>query len=202
MVFFGTGDRENPKGTGQTDRLYAVKDKSPASPLTESDLVDVTQDLLQDPDTSDAAKTTLLQTLKDGKGWYILLNQNAGEKCLSTPVVFYGSVYYTTFTPTLGNPDDICYVGEGKGKVYIVKQKTGNAVFNFNVDNDTGPSDNPVVISKSDRVLDIGSGIPSGVIITFISGEATSYAGIGGGVYTPPLTSRRSLLPISWKHLF
>jgi outer membrane protein assembly factor BamB len=202
MVFFGTGDRENPKGTGQTERLYAIKDKNPASPLTESDLVNVTQDLLQDSGTSDAAKTALLQTLKDGKGWYILLDQNAGEKCLSTPIVFYGSVYYTTFTPNLGNPDDICYVGEGKGKVYIVKQKTGNAVFNFDVANDTGPSDNPVVISKSDRVLDIGSGIPSGVIITFIGGEATSYAGIGGGVYSPPLTNRKSLLPISWKLVF
>ena len=202
MVFFGTGDRENPKGTGQTERLYAIKDKNPSSPLAETDLVNVTQDLLQDPGTSDAAKTALLQTLKDGKGWYILLNENTGEKCLATPIVFYGSVYYTTFTPNLGHPDDICYVGEGAGRVYIVKQKSGNAVFNFDVNNDSAAPPGQNVIAKSDRVLSIGSGIPSGVIITFIGGEATSYAGIGGGVYSPPLTSRKSLLPINWKLLF
>jgi hypothetical protein len=93
-------------------------------------------------------------------------------------------------------------VGEGAGRVYIVKQKTGNAVFNFDVNNDIAGSPGQVVVAKSDRVLGIGSGIPSGVIITFIGGEATSYAGIGGGVYSPPLTNRKSLLPINWKLVF
>ena len=134
MLFFGTGDRENPKDTSFTNTLYAVKDKNPTTPLTESnDLVDVTQDLLQDPNASQSDKLDLLNQLKVKNGWYIRLNQpiNSGEKCLAESVVFAGAVYYTTFSPTLGSPDDICLVGEGQGRIYALKYKTGNAAFNL-----------------------------------------------------------------------
>jgi type IV pilus assembly protein PilY1 len=47
MVFFGTGDREHPKGTNILNRLYAIKDKNPSTPQNESDLVNVTSTLLQ-----------------------------------------------------------------------------------------------------------------------------------------------------------
>jgi len=56
MLFFGTGDRENPKDTTVINRLYAVKDKNPPATLEESDLVDVTSDLLQDPNSTQAQK--------------------------------------------------------------------------------------------------------------------------------------------------
>ncbi len=61
MLFFGTGNREDPKNPeavdSKIDRLYAFKDKNKGSTtswtnLGESDLVDVTADLLQDPSTS------------------------------------------------------------------------------------------------------------------------------------------------------
>jgi type IV pilus assembly protein PilY1 len=195
MVFFGTGDREHPKATTNVNRLYAVKDKNPASALTETDLLDVTLDLLQDPNTSEADKTAILNSLGTKSGWFIVLNENSGEKVLSSPVIFYGVAYYTSFTPSSGSESDICFVGEGTGRMYALKYKTGNAAFNLD-----GSLDGSM--TRSDRAAFIGTGIPSGVIITFIGGTATAYVGVGGGVYRPPLPTTRSLFPMNWRMLF
>jgi type IV pilus assembly protein PilY1 len=68
MLFFGTGDREHPKDSAVINKLYAVKDKNPTTPLTENDLVDVSLDLLQDPGTSQADKDTILLQLRTKSG--------------------------------------------------------------------------------------------------------------------------------------
>jgi type IV pilus assembly protein PilY1 len=203
ILFFGTGDREHPKTTANVNRLYAVKDKfrveggvyTPAAVLTETDLVDVTLDLLQDPSTSEATKTSILDSLNNKNGWYIILNEFTGEKVLSSPVVFYGVVYYTSFTPTFGSELDVCYVGEGTGRMYALRYKTGNAAFNLD-----GSLDK--TITRSDRSTVIGTSIPSGVIVTFIGDTATAYVGVGGGVGRPPLPDTRRIRPINWRILF
>jgi type IV pilus assembly protein PilY1 len=195
MLFFGTGDREHPKATNFINRLYGVKDKNPIAALTENDLVDVTQDLLQDPSATQTQKTNVLNALMEKNGWYSKLDQNVGEKCLSNPVVFYGVVYYTTFTPTFGTSGDVCFLGEGAARVYALKYKTGNAAFNLD-----GSLDG--ALTRSDRAMVVGSAIPSGVIITFINGTSVGYTGVGGGVYKPKLFGKKSLVPVSWRIVF
>lgn len=199
MLLFGTGDREHPKESANINRLYAVKDKNASTVLTESNLGDVTQDLLQDPSTPQADKTALLDQLSTKDGWFIKLDQNPGEKSLSSPVVFYGIVYYTSFAPNFGTTTDPCFVGEGIGRLYAVKYKTGNAVFNLD-----GSLDG--AISRDDRSAIIGTGIPSGVIISFVKGIAVAYVGVGGPggprVPRPKLYNDKSLVPISWRIVF
>jgi type IV pilus assembly protein PilY1 len=196
MLFFGTGDREHPKATtGIVNRLYAVKDKNPSTILSENELVDVTGDLLQDPGTTSEQKTSILQSLQQKDGWFIKLDQNPGEKCLSVPVVFYGIVYYSTFSPTAAvKPYLLCR--RGTSRLYELKYKTGNAVFNLD---DSGTMDD---LTRSDRSMVVGSAIPSGVIITFIGGTSVGYVGVGGGVYKPQLFSKRSIIPVAWRIVF
>jgi type IV pilus assembly protein PilY1 len=205
MLFFGTGDRETPKESAVINRLYAVKDKfkvsegvyTPSNPLEEAtNLVNVTSDLLQTGTVQEKKDT--LDALKAKNGWYIIL-ENSSEKSLSAPVVFYKTVYFTTFTASSeGVVGDPCYVGEGTGRLYASKYDTGNAVFNFDLTNDVDGT----VISKTDRSLIMGTAIPSGVIITFIGGTAVAYAGVGGGVYTPELSSTNPLVPMTWQIVF
>jgi len=181
-LYFGTGDRENPKDTTFVNKLYAVKDRDVT--LVESDLADIT-------DYSVSGEETKLSQ----NGWYITL-ENAGEKCLAGAVIFGKAIYYTTYTPpepvdpSTPNP---CEIGEGDGRIYIVNYLTGNAI--FNLDGTTG-------IEKGDRSMDIGAGIPSGVIISIFGGHAIAYLGVGGGVYSPELTTSKTLVPINWRTIF
>jgi type IV pilus assembly protein PilY1 len=198
MLLFGTGDREHPKEITELNRLYAVKDKNPTTALAETDLVDVTLDSLQDPNTPLDQKTSILQSLAEKSGWLIKLDQSPGEKCLSVPVVFYSIAYYTTFSPTVGDETDICFLGEGTSRLYALKYKSGNAVFNLDLTNDAGGT----VVSRSDRSMTIGATIPSGVIVTFIGGTSVGYVGVGGGVYRPRLFSDRSIVPVTWRIVF
>jgi type IV pilus assembly protein PilY1 len=199
MLFFGTGDRENPKGTSPVDRLYAIKDKNLSTSLTESNLYDVTADELQADGTTDARKAEILQALRNSSGWFIqLLPTSSGEKCLSSIVVLGKIAFYTTFTPGAGGETDPCHVGEGVGRVYAVQYQTGNAAFNFDLTNDTGDLK---IFRKEDRSLNIGLGIPSGVVVTFVGGKAVGYIGVGGGV--APLTPGTKELEQSyWRIIF
>ena len=199
LLLFGTGDREHPKDETVVNRLYAVKDRGLSSVLTESDLVDVTTDILQETTTTADEKTAILNALETKNGWFIKLDQNVGEKSLSMPVVFAGVAYYTTFTPSLGSEMDICFLGEGTGRIYALKYKTGNAAFNLDSLNDLGGSP---VLMRSDRSKIVGAAIPSGVIVTFVRGTAVGYVGTGGGVYVPQLPSNKSLIPVSWRIVF
>jgi type IV pilus assembly protein PilY1 len=207
-VYIGTGDRENPKqetGTGAfptQNRLYAIKDTNPSSPLTESNLVDVTSDILQKPnptpDDINNQNLTLIN-LRNLNGWFITL-ENKGEKCLASPVIYSGTVYYTTFTPSYPNEGDICFLGEGTGRVYVVQYKTGMAMFNFDLTNDI--EGQPPTIYKTDRSVAIGAGIPSQVVIAIVKGEVVGYIGVGGGVFAPEVANKKNILPLYWRTVF
>jgi type IV pilus assembly protein PilY1 len=194
MIFLGTGDREHPKDVATVDRLYAIKDKNPSSPLSESNLVDVTQDLLQGG--TDFQQTSTLNALQTQSGWFIQLNENLGEKCLSNSVLFYGDVYYTTFTPVFSDNNDPCFLNQGTARIYALNYKNGNAVFNLD---GVGTLND---LTRSDRSAVIGASIPSGVIVTFIGSTSVAYGGVGGGVYRPPLPTNRTIIPVNWRIVF
>ena len=206
MIFFGTGDREKPNDTSFVNTLYAIKDKNPATPLTESnDLVDVTQDLLQS-NASQTDKVNLLNNLKTKNGWYIRLNQspgesqNLGEKCDAAALVIGGALYFTTFTPSPAS--GVCTLGTGQGNVYILQYQTGNALFNLSISNDLGESQSTPILTVNDRSMSIGASMPSGIIITVIGSTIKGFGGVAGGVFSPQLPNIRTIVPINWKTVF
>lgn len=121
-----------------------------------------------------------MSDLQTKDGWFIQLT-NSGEKSLSSAAVINKVAFFTTFAPGAGGGSDPCHVGEGTGRIYALQYLTGNAVFDYDLTNDTTDT---IVIKKEDRSKNIGMGIPSGVIITFIKGAGTGYIGIGGGIST------------------
>ncbi len=214
MLFFGTGDREHPLNRAVLDRLYSVKDRNETGITVVEDsidnlheLADMTLDRLQ-ASTSSAEIATILSDLDTKYGWFILLDQNPGEKVLA-PVLAFKDVYYTTYAPNTTSPDPCVSGNLGTARVYIVNYKTGEAVFNFDTSNDSTTTTNAraknaagKVLLRSDRVETLGSGIPSGVVLVLTSGgDVVALVGCGGALCTPPPPLTTTTVPLYWRKL-
>jgi type IV pilus assembly protein PilY1 len=197
-LYFGTGDRTVPMSMTETNRFYAVKDRDESDTdfqdrvgvLTESHLVDLTVDLIQEGTTEEADNT--YSALDAGDGWYIDM-ENTGEKVLAPPTVIFGMVLFTTFIPvdTVSNP---CSYG-GDARLYVVDYLTAVSVIDWDGDTD---------LEKSDRSLHLGQGIPTEVVITITdTGAVRGYVGAGGGIIHWDFTSNASGFSIdSWRENF
>lgn len=176
VVFFGTGDRENLLDKTETDRFYAIIDKGKENTLTEEHLADLTKSFGTN------------ENLGNKEGWFISLI-NPGEKVLSSPVIAFGVIYFTTFTPS----KDI----EGISRLYALNFRTGNPIFNLNRENDFGGTK----IDLSDRSKIIGKGVPSSVVISSLKRRLIAYTGIQNGLYYTPLKQHTTLIPIWWREV-
>jgi type IV pilus assembly protein PilY1 len=174
-VYIGSGDRENPQedlgSTGAKNRFYAIRNTWAAtwddsSPITDGStgntLTDVTADDLQGTESTpssltDQQKSDLRTSLStSGYGWYIDLDR--AEKVIASPLIYNKVVYFTTYTPsgdTTASGDPCASgMGSGAGRIYAVDYTTGEAVFKaFN--------GNSAKLTKEDRYVSLGSGIPS-----------------------------------------
>jgi type IV pilus assembly protein PilY1 len=176
IVFFGTGDREHPNEKNRVDKFYAFMDKGSGSALSEDNLADVTKDF------------ATVQNLANKEGWFISM-EDKGEKVLAPPVVAFGVVYFTTFTPSLD--------GDGIARIYALNYRVSNPIFNLNPENDKGGPK----IDLSDRSKIIGTGIPSGTVISALGGRPIAYTGFAGGLYSTHLKGHSTIIPISWKEV-
>ncbi len=204
-IYFGTGDRENPGDTTMVNRFYAVKnDWTATAPYTESNLVDVTSNDIQLGTAAEkAAVKTLLETRK---GWYIRL-ENAGEKVVSSPRVYGGVVYFTTYTPSDDsgiNPTDPCAASTVRGvsRLYAVDYKTGGAVHEFSATPETDHSGYAVSLGKLDRSLSVGTAIPSAPVIAVLSGGARLFIGVEGGIVSLPTIATQDMYRYYWNQIF
>jgi type IV pilus assembly protein PilY1 len=204
-IFFGTGDRERPGSTAVVNRFYAVKNDWAASGvLTEADLVDVTDDLIQ---LGTAAEQQQIKTeLANAKGWYIRF-ENAGEKVVSSPRVFGGTVYFSTYTPseaTDPDPVDPCAAStvRGVGRLYALHYKTGASMHNFSSPPETDHSGNTVSLGKNDRSFSIGTAIPSAPVIAILGGGARLFVGVEGGIASLPTIVTQDMHRYYWNRHF
>jgi type IV pilus assembly protein PilY1 len=178
MVFFGTGDREHPNDTSVTNRFYAVRDRGLNTTLTEENLEDVTNGLSTN-------------NLENKEGWFVSLGANRGEKVTGVPVVAYGVVYFTTFSPSSQS-------GENTARVYALNYQNGNAILNLSSANDT----DAVKIDLTDRSKVIGTGVPSGTVLSAVKGRLVAYTGVNGGIYETPVKRRSTIIPVWWRQVF
>jgi type IV pilus assembly protein PilY1 len=208
-IFFGTGDRTDPGETAVVNRIYSVKnDWSDAATLTESDLVDVTDNLIQ---LGTAAEKALVKSsLENSDGWFLRL-ENTGEKVVSSPRVYGGVVYFTTYTPSsVSTPDpsdpdpDPCAVSTVRGvaRLYAVDYKTGASVLDLSSVTETDNDGQTVELGKKDRTIAIGTAIPSAPVIAILAGGAHIFIGVEGGIVSLPTISTQDMYSYYWTQIF
>lgn len=178
-VLIGSGDREHPFDATILNRFYMFKDdhalnaiRAPVSgaakaTLTEADLYDATDNLVQVGTTAQQAAATT--ALTNANGWYVTLGvwnnntrayQPIGEKVVGGSVSIGGATYFATNVPASSlasaNPNS-CTSSLGESRLYAVNFKTGAAILDLhNTDSGSyGSSSNysttPVVLTTSDR---------------------------------------------------
>jgi len=133
----GSGYQAHPLDKVIDDRFYKLTIDSVDAPrnddgdieysiLTESDLMDTTDNVIQQGDADE--KEAAANSLAEAKGWYIRLTRN-GEKVLSSSTTLRGDLYFTTFEPSANL--DPCIPAAGQSRLYHVKLWDGRAVVNY-----------------------------------------------------------------------
>jgi Tfp pilus tip-associated adhesin PilY1 len=171
LVYWGTGDKNDPTNTTNTEKFLAVKDAGLSTAYTLGNLKNISPSIYC---TDINANCTATQVSSDASknGYYINL-ASGGEKVLADSVVFGGVVYFTTYTPPGGTSTDCS--SNGTAYLYGLNYTTGAGVLG------TG---------GTDRSVNIGTGIASAPVISMEpgSGVADLYvtvsghgSGVGGG---------------------
>ncbi|MCX4026717.1 hypothetical protein H0A36_00935 [Endozoicomonas sp. SM1973] len=192
----GSGFRAHPLDKTNADRFYMVKDYRPFGPIisgslvtvTEGDLYDATENLIQDG-IDDNAKQQARAELNAAKGWFIRL-EHEGEKVLGESTTYAGVLLFTTHQPTTAKQSsDPCKPSAGTGLLYAVNLQDATAVV---------PSGNSNEPNKKKRhfILKNG-GIPGtpGVI----QREGDPVVAVGTEINTDALEERDTLYKTFWR---
>jgi type IV pilus assembly protein PilY1 len=173
-VVIGSGDREDPLDRGLNgvpeNWLYVIRDYnvSVLSAATKNEMRTantLTRRRHDDlADISDCVPFSACQNLNLDNGWKLRLNTARGEKNLSTPFSFLGTIFFTTYLPPGSIESQTCGPSEGSGALYAVRLEDGSPRFNFNLEDDSSsPDDSPTTTEDRVRLLSSG-GIPSEVV--------------------------------------
>ncbi len=207
MIFFGTGDRADPEETSVVNRIYAIRNNwedstsTSFTPLTEADLVDVTDNLIQVG--TDVQKQAVKTALDTKRGWFFEL-ENPGEKIISSVLVINEGLYFTTYEPESADaidPADPCGEAGGLGiaRLYTVNYKTGGAMQDYDDSIEKDAEGNIVTHGKKDRSMIIGTSIPSGVVAAVTPTGVNLFVGIGGGIIKVPPIKNLNMNRFYWR---
>jgi len=159
----GSGYQAHPLDKDVDDRFYKLTIPSVEAPtndedeveysiLTESDLMDTTDNLIQEG--NEEQKESAETSLAEASGWYIRLTRE-GEKVLSASTTLRGDLYFTTFEPSANL--DPCIPAAGQSRLYHVKLRDGRAVVNY----DGLGGDGDENLTESDRYINLKTlGLP------------------------------------------
>jgi len=135
-IYFGTGDRLDPRADTSQDRFYGILDRYTNYALYDEALEDI---------TNSAAEAPFSESFY---GWYYDLP--VGEKVLAKNTVYKGVLLFTTFTPDVNS--DLCSTIGGSANLFAMDYLTGDGAYDRDSDGD---------VDLNDRVVNIGGGIPS-----------------------------------------
>ncbi|MDF0534462.1 PilC/PilY family type IV pilus protein [Shewanella sp. A32] len=126
-VTLGSGDRASPLGTTTEDMFFVLQDRNVVTKsfgtggATIPDAIELTNLY----DVTSSAPTTDSDNLAFGAklGWYFNFS-GVGEKSLSPSTILKGKVYFTSFTPSLDDPQNTCQISS-EGRLYIFDLNNG-----------------------------------------------------------------------------
>ncbi|MEH6472914.1 MAG: PilC/PilY family type IV pilus protein [Halopseudomonas sp.] len=176
-VSVGSGFRAHPLNTAIDDRFYMIKQFATHNPpssyetLTEADLYDATDNLLNQGDDAQKAAAQVALSNSDASrkdGWYIRM-ENSGEKVLAGSATIQNQVVFTTYEPTPSSGGS-CNATQGTSRAYLVSLFDASPMQDINEDNS---------VTAADRViqLQIGSIPATPTVIDTLESKPTVWVG-------------------------
>ncbi|MCY1366469.1 hypothetical protein D9M69_533660 [compost metagenome] len=165
-VNIGSGYRGHPLSKVTEDRFYSFRTSTVIGPLTnegtltESSLVDVTDNLVQSGSATQRASATAALSTANG-GWLIKLNSNGGEKVLTRGLTVNGVLFFNTYEPTAAA--NSCKASVGINRSYAVNLQdatpltsiednpSGSPTARFKVVKTTGLLPDPTLVTINDK---------------------------------------------------
>ncbi|RPA63885.1 type IV pilin biogenesis protein [Shewanella frigidimarina] len=132
-VAIGTGNRTHPLDTYTNDMFFVFQDRNVVTQSFSSTEAPATLVLTDLYDVTSAAPTSQAQNIVFGnkRGWYYDFTL-AGEKSLSSSLIFDGKVYFTSFVPPAGGTIDydlgVCDLS-GEGRLYVLDLHKGTRTY-------------------------------------------------------------------------
>jgi type IV pilus assembly protein PilY1 len=114
-------------------------------------------------------------------------------------------IYFTTYTPDSGAPSgDPCAASTVRGiaRLYAVDYKTGASVSAFSPEVEIDGDGNVVNLGKKDRVIAIGTAIPSAPVIAILEDGARIFIGVEGGIVSMPAIDTPNMYRYYWHQIF
>lgn len=168
-------------------------------------IIDVTDDLVQNQDADLIKRTLISNYAKDAiyhpanRGWFLRFDEDAGEKIVSSPIIFNGVIYFSTYVPEAEVvSSDPCSISLGTGYLWAIDYKLGGAVEPTFDETDNPPSgeDNPP--TKADRKRELTQkGIPPGPVVVIQENGAIVMTGLDSLRPTAP----PNMLRRYWRHM-
>lgn len=198
-ILFGTGDRENPGEDKVLNKFYCLKfdswqyltyDFSELRHITEDQLADIALNAAQDGQP--ASRRKALKELEVKKGWMLPLAP--GEKVVSSPVAYNGTVFFSTYTPT---HKDRGLTVPAVARLYALDYKTGGAVFYWNKDANAPQGK----ITAAQRSKIIGFTMPSAPEIQIFRDRIALYVSVGDKIIELPLPGE-TLNSFYWREFY
>lgn len=177
----GSGYRGHPLHTETRDRFYTLRDRNPfgklaqaaydaAAPISESDLIDIT-DALDTAVIPSTARGWRLELRLDG-GW-------VGEKVLAEALTVNGVVMFPTYQPVPPDALDPCVPANGINRVYALQVDTGRPAVDFSDDQSITAIDVSTRLVQTGIASEVGFALET--VVGAGGGSGSDGSGDGGG---------------------
>jgi type IV pilus assembly protein PilY1 len=170
-IAIGSGYRGHPLNTTVQDRMYAIRDYTPFTPLTGAQYASLVP--LRDADLTDITASVAPALPASAKGWKLLLDMPGGwvgEKVLSPATTLNNQLLFTTYTPGAGSAS-ACQPVFGMNRFYAVNVLDGSPVANLNNQSNQSISDRSTTLAQSGIAPNIAFLFPAPVPATDSNGH-------------------------------
>ncbi len=178
-IAIGSGYRGHPLNVSMQDRMYAVRDYKPFTPMTQVQYNALA--VVHDTDLTDITGSVTPVIPAMSPGWKLLLTSTPladatpagwiGEKVLTNASTFNDQILFTTYTPGAAGGAASCVPTIGTNKFYAISVFDGSPVADLNNHNNLQVDDRNSTLAQSGIAPSLAFLFPAPQTVNGVNGQ-------------------------------